>query len=569
MHTGNVDLRLPNLPEDPFSQGPLSARDSNLLVGRHSHFEEMEKNIQFKSSRRILLVGEYGSGKTSFVNCLGAKTNLHIHVDRVDTINPGLELLRDIYAQVVNAIAPNDHKKLERELEASLHSKRNHLPIISVDADMAKIPSLEACLLASVPFFERLPALIVVAINPHQKSLLSEQIRERFEVRMMHELDIDSVKALVERRIRKYSNEPYQMTTEEAERVLAASKNGHPGSIIKVLRSVIDGQALPMTSSSSIPEHDAKSKFSPPEPEETEISISHHDDEEPMQESASLELSVQEQEEDEANEAKDMWEDGPSGTMAFDLNLESLEEPIIEEKKQEPIEDTYVTEDSLRPVGVFGGLRGRWKETSQSKNMDKEPEGEYQQMDGANSLWVSKDSLVPQDEEIEEKVEVQDDYEPTIITSDSFEPEYEQTVEENTFQSNESTLSVLTGLLTQLLSPSGNPAVSNKLAEQLQALSRPKIGEKAEYVLNVHVLTSLTHSETIVVSVAQQRNISPSDKQLLEKLNIKRSRLSQICNRLHKAGILDVRMVGRSRMFGLTRTALAQMMAWGLVGGDV
>ena len=164
---------------------------------------------------------------------------------------------------------------------------------------------------------------------------------------------------------------------------------------------------------------------------------------------------------------------------------------------------------------------------------------------------------------------MQDDYEPTIITSDSFEPEYEQTVEENTFQSNESTLSVLTGLLTQLLSPSGNPAVSNKLAEQLQALSRPKIGEKAEYVLNVHVLTSLTHSETIVVSVAQQRNISPSDKQLLEKLNIKRSRLSQICNRLHKAGILDVRMVGRSRMFGLTRTALAQMMAWGLVGGDV
>ena len=74
MHTGTVDLRLPSLREDPFSQGPLSAKDSNLLVGRHSYFEEMEKNIQFKSSRRILLVGQYGSGKTSFVNCLGGKT---------------------------------------------------------------------------------------------------------------------------------------------------------------------------------------------------------------------------------------------------------------------------------------------------------------------------------------------------------------------------------------------------------------------------------------------------------------------------------------------------------------
>ena len=121
----------------------------------------------------------------------------------------------------------------------------------------------------------------------------------------------------------------------------------------------------------------------------------------------------------------------------------------------------------------------------------------------------------------------------------------------------------------KLLSPSANQTVSNNLAENLQALSRPKIGEKAEHSLNVMVLTSLTQSESIVVSVAQQRTVSPSDKLLLEKLNIKRARLSQICNRLHKAGILDVRMVGRLRMFGLTRTALAQMMAWGLVGGDV
>jgi hypothetical protein len=142
-------------------------------------------------------------------------------------------------------------------------------------------------------------------------------------------------------------------------------------------------------------------------------------------------------------------------------------------------------------------------------------------------------------------------------------------VEENTLQPNESMLKTLTDLLSKLIPPSGDNTVSNKLAESLQTLSRPKIGGKAEHPLKVQVLTSLTNAETIVVSIAQQRMISPSDKQLLEKLNIKRARLSQICNRLHKAGILDVRMVGRSRMFGLTRTALAQMMAWGLVGGDV
>lgn len=568
MHTGTVDLRLPSLREDPFSQGPLSAKDSNLLVGRHSYFEEMEKNIQFKSSRRILLVGQYGSGKTSFVNCLGGKTNLHIHVDRIDTVNPGLELLRDIYSQVVNVTAPSDHKKLERELAASLHSKRNYLPLISVDADMANIASLEACLLASVPFFERLAALIVVAVNPNQKSLLSEQIRERFEVRPMEELDADSVKALVERRIGTCSNEPYQMTTEEAGKVLAASRNGHPGSIIKVLRSVIDGQMLPELPQSPISENMVSEDTPSPVPQEIDTGI-FNEEHELLDDLDSEELS--DDEEEAVVEGIDEWEDGPgmSGTMGFDLNLESLEEPIIVEKKEQPIDDTYVTEDNLQPVGIFGGLRGRWKQTSQSIDEIEEPEGEYQQLDGANSLWVSKNSLPIQDDEVEDIPPAENALEPESLILETFESDYPEMAEENTHQPNDLILKTLTDLLSKLLTPSGDTMVSNKLAESLQTLSRPKIGGKEEHPLNVQVLTSLTKAETIVVSIAQQRSVSPSDKQLLEKLNIKRARLSQICNRLHKAGILDVRMVGRSRMFGLTRTALAQMMAWGLVGGDV
>lgn len=568
MHTGTVDLRLPSLREDPFSQGPLSAKDSNLLVGRHSYFEEMEKNIQFKSSRRILLVGQYGSGKTSFVNCLGGKTNLHIHVDRIDTVNPGLELLRDIYSQVVNVTAPSDHKKLERELAASLHSKRNYLPLISVDADMANIASLEACLLASVPFFERLAALIVVAVNPNQKSLLSEQIRERFEVRPMEELDADSVKALVERRIGTCSNEPYQMTTEEAGKVLAASRNGHPGSIIKVLRSVIDGQMLPELPQSPISENMVSEDTPSPVPQEIDTGI-FNEEHELLDDLDSEELS--DDEEEAVVEGIDEWEDGPgmSGTMGFDLNLESLEEPIVEEKKEQPVEDTYVTEDNLQPVGIFGGLRGRWKQTSQSIDEIEEPEGEYQQLDGANSLWVSKNSLPIQDDEVEDIPPAENALEPESLILETFESDYPEMAEENTHQPNDLILKTLTDLLSKLLTPSGDTMVSNKLAESLQTLSRPKIGGKEEHPLNVQVLTSLTKAETIVVSIAQQRSVSPSDKQLLEKLNIKRARLSQICNRLHKAGILDVRMVGRSRMFGLTRTALAQMMAWGLVGGDV
>ena len=358
------------------------------------------------------------------------------------------------------------------------------------------------------------------------------------------------------------------MTTQEAEKVLAAGRNTHPGSIIKVLRSVIDGQMLPEIPSNPISEPMIEEQFSPSDLHKADMSL-FNQVEEVLDEPESSDAS--EQTGEMVSEHTDEWEDGPgmSGTMGFDLNLESLEEPILEEKKEESIEDTYVTEDNLQPVGIFGGLRGRWKQTSQSIDETDEPEGEYQQLDGANSLWVSKDSLALEDDQREDDIDSEDTLEPLDIIPDSFEPEYEEIVEGNTPPPNELMLKTLTSLLSKLLSPSADNAVSDKLAESLQTLSRPNIGGKTEHPLNIQVLTSLTNAETIVVSLAQQRNVSPSDKFLLEKLNVKRSRLSQICNRLHKAGILDVRMVGRSRMFGLTRTALAQMMAWGLVGGDV
>ena len=124
-------------------------------------------------------------------------------------------------------------------------------------------------------------------------------------------------------------------------------------------------------------------------------------------------------------------------------------------------------------------------------------------------------------------------------------------------------------MLAQVLGPS-NAELSGEqsLVEQLRALSRPRLTQKEEHVLSIAALSSLTASESIVVAEAKSRTISPSDKALLERLCIKRARLSQICNRLHKAGILHARMVGRSRMFGLTRTALAQLIAWGIVGGE-
>ena len=98
-------------------------------------------------------------------------------------------------------------------------------------------------------------------------------------------------------------------------------------------------------------------------------------------------------------------------------------------------------------------------------------------------------------------------------------------------------------------------------------MSEDRYSDKTDYTLNAAVLSSLNASESYVVSIAKDRKYSPSDKDMLKHLEIKRPRLSQISNRLLKSGILNVRIKGRSRYFELTQDARAQLIAWGLIGG--
>lgn len=571
MHGNTIDFGFPTLSKDPFSSSPLDKDEFDLLVGRHMLFDELERKITFKSADRVLLVGEFGSGKTSFMQCLGSRTNLHINLDRISISEPGIELLKEMYAQLIDASPPNDYQKLSRDLQRMLHDSRQMLPLITVDAEMANFSSLEACLRSSLPFFERLPVLIVIAINPQQQSLISEQLLQRFEVRTMKSLDVDGVKALVERRIAKASTQPYAMATEDAHRLLQLSQSGQPGHLIRTLRNVVSGQFVapspvppPLEELESQPQSLVEAQ---PAPIETDVHVP--DDE-----------VVEDNPEDEAD--LEEWEETPGMTQAsgFDLDFGILDKPVEEptlevpqeveiEEEGEESDDSYVTEDSLPFVGVFGGLRNRRKIVN--NDLDASLDAQFRPTEKGTAFWsAEKNAHVDESREIIDE-EVKDTIsEPEEFIDHVVEPIDLQNIEfpeEPSLDSN--AIETFTRLLAQVLQPaSGRLNGEEDLIERLQALSRPKFTEKEEHILSVAVLSSLTASESIVVAEAKGRNISPSDKALLSRLSIKRARLSQICNRLHKAGILHVRMVGRSRMFGLTRTALAQLIAWGIVGGD-
>jgi len=571
MHGNTIDFGFPTLSKDPFSSSPLDKDEFDLLVGRHMLFDELERKITFKSADRILLVGEFGSGKTSFMQCLGSRTNLHINLDRISISEPGIELLKEMYAQLIDASPPNDYQKLSRDLQRMLHDSRQMLPLITVDAEMANFSSLEACLRSSLPFFERLPVLILIAINPQQQSLISEQLIQRFEVRTMKSLDVDGVKALVERRIAKASTQPYSMTSEDAHRLLQFSQSGQPGHLIRTLRNVVSGQFVAPNSAvppleELNPEPQSLVEVQPA-PIETEVHVT---DDEVVEDNPGDEFDLEE------------WEETPGMTQAsgFDLDFGILDEPVEEPNVEAPQEveieevgeesdDSYVTEDSLPFVGVFGGLRNRRKIVN--NDLDASLDAQFKPTEKGTAFWSAEKSAHVG----EPRENIDDDImdaipEPEEFMNHEIEP---MDLQDNVFPKESSldsnAIETFTRLLAQVLQPaSGRLNGEEDLIERLQALSRPKFTEKEEHILSVAVLSSLTASESIVVAEAKGRNISPSDKALLSRLSIKRARLSQICNRLHKAGILHVRMVGRSRMFGLTRTALAQLIAWGIVGGD-
>ena len=73
--------------------------------------------------------------------------------------------------------------------------------------------------------------------------------------------------------------------------------------------------------------------------------------------------------------------------------------------------------------------------------------------------------------------------------------------------------------------------------------------------LDENHLGSMNDAERLVVSIASEREISPSDAEIQARLEVGRPRLSQIYNSLYRSGILSARKEGRSRLFRLSETA--------------
>ena len=581
MRVDGLGFDLPNLTSNPFSAIPLEGSKSDLYVGRLDIRRRLAQHIKFRSTRRILMAGDLGSGRTSLLRCSALEAPVSVHIDHISASNPLESILQRMYSELVGYDFPSNTVELVKKMVDFSHTFSGSLPLIVIDTPNVEDSVLYVALRDVLPALERLQAVIVVVVESKQRMNIPESVLHSFDnVETLSILSVDEVQALVEKRISSVSDEDFSLDFENAQ-AIHSKTGGLPLEVVKFMRDAIDNYRMNGSVSNQqnkplVSQNDAvEIQVQEPELQNNQDLIEGNDSE-------IIDASVPWNERDSENKSSTFQ--APTNLFDFDLDLDGLSESQQSDKPVEDLaysanpdtEEIIIADSKPRPkinAGAFGGLLGR---TRDFEEMEKnEPEEMVNQHNNhGTELWVSKEMI-----EAEEKVEFEEHnsaeliYDEIGLEDDEDElntPALDEfsSIPESQYDSLaiQKIMSLLSNLVSQSSQQKAQP--SDNFLDSLLNFSQKRFGEKIDYPLNPTVLSSLNSSESYVLSIAKVRKYSPSDKEILEHLGIKRPRLSQISNKLLKSGILNARMKGRSRYYELTQSAKAQLIAWGIIGGD-
>ena len=584
MRVDGLGFDLPNLTSNPFSAIPLEGSKSDLYVGRLDIRRRLAQHIKFRSTRRILMAGDLGSGRTSLLRCSALEAPVSVHIDHISASNPLESILQRMYSELVGYDFPSNTVELVKKMVDFSHTFSGSLPLIVIDTPNVEDSVLYVALRDVLPALERLQAVIVVVVESKQRMNIPESVLHSFDnVETLSILSIDEVQALIEKRISSVSDQDFSLDFENAQ-AIHSKTGGLPLEVVKFMRDAIDNYRMNDSVSNQqykplVTQNDAvEIKVQEPELQNSLDLIEGNDSE-------IIDASVPWNERD--SESKSSIFQAPTNLFDFDLDLDGLSESQQSDKPVEDLaysanpdtEEIIIADSKPRPTinaGAFGGLLGR---TRDFEEMEKnEPEEMVNQHNNhGTELWVSKEMV-----EAEEKIEFEEHNSAELIydeigleDNEGHEDEFNTPALDEFSSIPESQddslaiqkiMSLLSNLVSQASQQKTQP--SDDFLHSLLNFTQKRFGEKVDYPLNPTVLSSLNSSESYVLSIAKVRKYSPSDKEILEYLGIKRPRLSQISNKLLKSGILNARMKGRSRYYELTQSAKAQLIAWGIIGGD-
>ena len=651
-------LDLPPLRGNPFDLRPIEANRAEYLVGRDGLLAECREHLISQTPRLLLLVGDRGSGRTSFLNTLASTTSRRPFIGQFwpEADDPVQGIIHELSVYLGGFDIPPSIQQISDNMVEILDKETGTLPLIAFDYP-ANV-DLNHMLSRLSPLLQRLRALVVVAVTPSQLAGLDEGVLGIFDdPHHLENLDEKQIQVLSNRRISRAANQKWNIRPSLLT-AIQQHTDGNPRRIIRLLRDLIDERHNPaeggvldrLTTWRAPPVQSEPTIF-----EEVEIEPELEEPTE-MFEEEELELvedtsPIDDFEMEEEDEPADLWDDDeedswndefeapdeiwntPEEPEPADVEEERLHQaeqiPEPEPTEPEPSEvyqraddesGFYFVEEGTeppelpeyrKPKGNFGRLLGRTQQANDrmpttgddtpiqvaEPHKSLVPKTPVREMPPASvedehstaridtsvqsgaeesvfhddqSVWIvdqdSKSTLpddprvfqpiVPEPEPIVEEIETEwfvDDGSAEEMPEE-IHVEIPEPIPEPIFEPEPSQVSIPAIPVTP---PPPPVPIPPQTPVQVPVQVPVSLGPTWEPDLpfNPIVLQTLTEAERMIVEASSTREVSPSDDELQARLEVGRSRLSQIYNGMRRKGLLSVRKQGRTRYFKLSEAA--------------
>lgn len=649
-------LDLPPLRGNPFDLRPIEANRAEYLVGRDGLLAECREHLISQTPRLLLLVGDRGSGRTSFLNTLASTISRRPFIGQFwpEADDPVQGIIHELSVYLGGFDIPPSIQQVSDNMVEILDKETGTLPLIAFDYP-ANV-DLNHMLSRLSPLLQRLRALVVVAVTPSQLAGLDEGVLGIFdEPHHLENLNEKQIQVLSNRRISRAANQKWNIRPSLLT-AIQQHTDGNPRRIIRLLRDLIDERHNPseggvldrLTTWRAPPVQSEPTIF-----EEVEIEPELEEPTE-MFEEEELELvedtsPIDDFEMEEEDEPADLWDDDeedswndefeapdeiwntPEEPEPLEVEEERLHqaEQIPEPTEPEPSEvyqraddesGFYFVEEGTeppelpeyrKPKGNFGRLLGRTQQANDrmpttgddtpiqvaEPHKSLVPKTPVREMPPASvedehstaridtsvqsgaeesvfhddqSVWIvdqdSKSTLpddprvfqpiVPEPEPIVEEIETEwfvDDG-PAEEMPEEIHVEIPEPIPEPIFEPEPSQVSIPAIPVTP---PPPPVPIPPQTPVQVPVQVPVSLGPTWEPDLpfNPIVLQTLTEAERMIVEASSTREVSPSDDELQARLEVGRSRLSQIYNGMRRKGLLSVRKQGRTRYFKLSEAA--------------
>ena len=630
-------LDLPPLRGNPFDLRPIEANRAEYLVGRDRLLAECREHLISQTPRMLLLVGDRGSGRTSFLNALASTTSRRPFIGQFwpEDDDPVQGIIHELSVYLGGFDIPPSIQQASDKMVEILDKETGTLPLVALDYP-ANV-DLNHMLSRLAPLLQRLRALIVVAVTPSQLAGLDDGVLDIFDdPHHLRNLDEKQIQILSNRRISRAANQKWNIRASLLT-AIHQHTDGNPRRIIRLLRDLIDERhnpvdggvldrlttwrAPPVQSEPEIfEEEEIESEIQEPTEEFEEVEIESEDE---ISQIDDFELE---------EEPDDLWDDDDDEEESWNDEFEAPDEIWTTPEEPEPLEveeerfhqaeqipepepsEVYQRADdesgfyfveegteppelpeSRKPKGNFGRLLGRTLQAN-----DRMPTtGD----DTPIQVAEPHKSLVPRTPVKEMPPESVEDEQSTARIDTSVE----SGIEESVFHDDQSVWMVDSDSKSTLpnnprvfepIAPEPEPVVEEidtewfvddaPVEDEFEPIPEPVFEPEPPQVsipsipttppptpvqvpvqvpvslgptwepdlpFNPIVLQTLTEAERMIVEASSMREVSPSDNELQARLEVGRSRLSQIYNGMRRKGLLSVRKQGRTRYFKLSEAA--------------